>query len=147
MNADYIHRLNDSRGQRITWLLEELNLEYDIKVYFRDKNKRAPPELKEVNPLGKSPAITVETPGLEKPLVLAESGAIVEYLTDHFGKHLIPKRYPDGSDGLVGTETKEWIRYRVSAILHVDPSHFIVHFRACIFASLKFLCPQAVFSE
>ncbi|KAF1980248.1 glutathione transferase [Bimuria novae-zelandiae CBS 107.79] len=107
-----VHWLNESRGQRIVWLLEELNLDYDIKIYFRQEDKHSPPELKQVTPLGKSPAITIEAPSLEKPLVLAESGAIVEYIADHFGTHLIPKRYPDGSDGLVGAETKEWLRHR-----------------------------------
>lgn len=96
------------------WLLEELNLDYDIKTYQRQKDKRSPPELKEVHPLGKSPVISVEAPALEKPLVLAESAAIVEYITDHFGKQLIPQRYPEGKDGVVGAETDEWLRYRVS---------------------------------
>lgn len=81
---------------------------------MRQKDKHSPPELKQVHPLGKSPAITIEAPGLEEPLVLAESAAIVEYIADHFGTHLIPKRYRDGSDGVVGGETKEWLRYRVS---------------------------------
>jgi glutathione S-transferase len=97
-------------------LLEELNLDYDIKVHFRQKDKHSPPELKQVHPLGKSPLITIQAPRLETPLVLAESGAIVEYLSDHFGQQLTPKRYPDGEDGLIGAETKEWLRYRVSAI-------------------------------
>jgi glutathione S-transferase len=97
-------------------LLEELNLDYDIKVHLRQKDKHSPPELKQVHPLGKSPVITIQAPRLEKPLVLAESAAIVEYLSDHFGQQLTPKRYPDGEDGLIGAETKEWLRYRVSVI-------------------------------
>jgi len=109
------HRLSESRGQRIAWLLEELKVNYDIKTYTRLKTKRSPPELAKVHPLGKSPVITIETPKLEKPLVLAESGTIIEFLTDHYGRHLIPKRYPDGQDGIIGAETKEWLRYRVSA--------------------------------
>lgn len=112
--TNHRRRLNESRGQRIVWLLEELKLEYDIKIYLRQKNKRAPPELKQVHPLGKSPVVTIEAPSLEEPLVLAESGAIVEYIIDHFGTHLIPKRYLDGSEGTIGAETKEWQRYRVS---------------------------------
>ena len=115
-NTEGIYRLNESRGQRIVWLLEELKLDYDIKVYMRQKDKHSPPELKKVHPLGKSPAITIEAPNLGEPLVLAESGAIVEYIADHFGTHLIPKRYAEGSDGLVGGETKEWLRYRVSNV-------------------------------
>lgn len=120
-----VTRLNESRGQRIVWLLEELKLDYDIKVYFRQKDKHSPPELKQVHPLGKSPAISIQAPSLqnEKPLVLAESAAIVEYVSDHFGQKLIPKRYPDGKDGLIGAETKEWLRFRVSAIIFaVEPS-------------------------
>ncbi|MEW7848011.1 glutathione S-transferase [Massilia aurea] len=71
-----VHHLNNSRSQRILWLLEELGLDYDIKRYQRDpKTMLAPPELKAVHPLGKSPVIT------DGDLVVAESGAIVEYLT------------------------------------------------------------------
>ena len=71
-----VHHLNNSRSQRILWLLEELGLEYEIKRYERDpKTMLAPPELKAVHPLGKSPVIT------DGDLVVAESGAIVEYLT------------------------------------------------------------------
>lgn len=73
----------------------------------------APPELKEVHPLGKSPAITVETSKSPKPLVLAESGVIMEYLCDHFGGNkLVPKRYVEGSEGEIGGESEEWLRYR-----------------------------------
>lgn len=55
---------------------------YELKTYKRGKDKLAPPELKKVHPLGKSPVITVETPGRSQPLVLAESAAIVEYLCE-----------------------------------------------------------------
>ncbi len=75
-----VHHLNNSRSQRILWLLEELGLEYEIKRYQRDpETMLAPTSLREVHPLGKSPVITDET------LTLAESGAIVEYLVDHYG--------------------------------------------------------------
>jgi glutathione S-transferase len=71
----------------------------------------APKELRDIHPLGKSPVISVEGPsGASK--VVAESGVIVEYLTEHFGKQLIPKRYPEGKDGEIGAETEEWSRYR-----------------------------------
>lgn len=59
--------------------------------------------------------IIIEAPGSSKPLVLAESGAIVEYLCDHFGKArptLVPGRYQAGREGQVGGETEEWMRYR-----------------------------------
>lgn len=76
-----VHHLNNSRSQRILWLLEELELEYEVKRYERDpKTMLAPPELKAVHPLGKSPVIT------DGELTLAESGAIIEYLVDTYGK-------------------------------------------------------------
>ena len=75
-----VHHLNDSRSQRILWLLEELGLEYEVKRYERDaETMLAPASLREVHPLGKSPVIT------DKELTLAESGAIVEYLVDRYG--------------------------------------------------------------
>jgi glutathione S-transferase len=75
-----VHHLNNSRSQRVLWLLEELGLEYEIKPYQRDpQTMLAPPELRAVHPLGKSPVIT------DAGLTLAESGAIVEYLADRYG--------------------------------------------------------------
>ena len=76
---------------------------------------RSPPELKEVHPLGKSPVISIEAPGLERPLVLAESAPIVEYLYEHFGPSRIPQRYAEGKEG-VGAENAAWIQYRVSTV-------------------------------
>ncbi|CAM3747316.1 glutathione S-transferase [Corallococcus sp. ZKHCc1 1396] len=76
-----VHHLNESRSQRILWLLEELGLDYEIVRYQRDpKTRLAPPELKAVHPLGKSPV--VEDDGR----VLAESGAIIETLIRRHGK-------------------------------------------------------------
>ena len=75
-----LHHLENSRSQRILWLLEELGLEYEIKLYKRNvKTSLAPPELMKVHPLGKSPVIT------DGELTIAESGAIVEYLIFHYG--------------------------------------------------------------
>lgn len=75
-----VHHLNNSRSQRVLWLLEELGLEYDIKYYERDpKTLLAPVSLREVHPLGKSPVIT------DGALTLAESGAIIEYLVNRYG--------------------------------------------------------------
>jgi len=75
-----VHHLNNSRSQRVLWLLEELGLQYEVKPYQRDpKTMLAPPELRAVHPLGKSPVIT------DGDLTLAESGAIVEYLATRYG--------------------------------------------------------------
>lgn len=104
-------RLAQSRAQRILWLLEELKVDYELKAYKR-KGVLAPPELKEIHPLGKSPLLTVEAEGASEPLVLAESANIVEYLVDHYGSRLVPKRYLEGKDGQIGGETEQWLRYR-----------------------------------
>lgn len=75
-----VHHLNNSRSQRVLWLLEELGLEYDIKRYQRDAvTMLAPPELRQVHPLGKSPVLT------DGELLLAESGAIVETAIEQYG--------------------------------------------------------------
>lgn len=99
------------------WLLEELNLEYNIKVYKRDANKRAGPDLKAVHPLGKSPVVTIRPANSEKDIVIAESETIMEYICDHFGKQLVPARYPEGQEGVLGAETEEWMRYKVRYLL------------------------------
>lgn len=72
----------------------------------------APPELKEVHPLGKAPVVSIESENTPKPIILAESGLITEYLIDHFAPHLAPKRYAEGKDGQIGGETESWLRYR-----------------------------------
>jgi glutathione S-transferase len=81
-----VHHLNNSRSQRVLWLLEELELAYEIKRYQRDaKTMLAPAALREVHPLGKSPVLS------EGDLTLAESGAIIEYLVERHGRgRLIP---------------------------------------------------------
>ncbi len=76
-----VHHLNNSRSQRVLWLLEELGVDYQIKHYQRDsKTMLAPPELKAVHPLGKSPVIT------DGDITVAESGAIIEYLLENYGQ-------------------------------------------------------------
>ncbi len=76
-----VHHLNHSRSQRVLWLLEELELPYEIKYYQRDrKTMLAPPELRAVHPLGKSPVLT------DGDVTIAETGAIVEYLVDKAGR-------------------------------------------------------------
>jgi glutathione S-transferase len=92
-----VHHLNNSRSQRILWLLEELGLPYEIKRYQRDaKTMLAPPALLQVHPLGKSPVVT------DGDLTLAESGAIIDSLVDTYGAsaHLRPAR-----------GTPEYLRY------------------------------------
>jgi glutathione S-transferase len=85
-----VHHLNNSRSQRVLWLLEELGVEYELRRYQRDPaTMLAPPELKAVHPLGKSPVIT------DGDLTLAESGAIVEYLADRYGNGRLAR--PHGS--------------------------------------------------
>ena len=75
-----VHHLNNSRSQRLLWLLEELGIPYEIKRYQRDaQTMLAPAELRQVHPLGKSPVIT------DGEVTLAESGAIMEYILDKYG--------------------------------------------------------------
>lgn len=76
-----VHHLNNSRSQRVLWLLEELGLDYEVIHYQRDaKTMLAPAALRKIHPLGKSPVIS------DGKIVVAESGAIVEYLVDVYGK-------------------------------------------------------------
>lgn len=81
-----VHHLNNSRSQRVLWLLEELDIEYDIKFYERDqKTMLAPASLRQIHPLGKSPVIT------DAEETIAESGAIIEYIVERYGNgRLIP---------------------------------------------------------
>ena len=97
-----VHHLNNSRSQRILWLLEELGTPYEIVKYQRmEPIPFAPPELREVHPLGKSPVIT------DGGKTIAESGAIVEYLIDTYGKgRMKPKAGTDDYWRYV-----EWMHY------------------------------------
>ena len=97
-----VHHLNDSRSQRILWLLEELDLPYEIEFYQRDAVTRlAPPKLKAVHPLGKSPVLTDGT------ATVIESGAIVDYiLRCHGGGRLVPATDSADYDAYV-----QWLHY------------------------------------
>lgn len=97
-----VHHLNNSRSQRVLWLLEELGLHYEVKRYERDaKTMLAPSSLKAVHPLGKSPVIS------ENGRTIAETGAIIEYILDTHGMgRLIPK--PGTDDRLRYTY---WLHY------------------------------------
>jgi glutathione S-transferase len=97
-----LHHLNDSRSQRILWLLEELGLSYELKRYQRNAETRlAPPELKQVHPLGKSPVIT------DGDITIAESGAVVDYIIRHYGKGAMMPA-PGSADFEV---YNEWLHY------------------------------------
>ena len=97
-----VHHLNDSRSQRVLWLLEELGLPYEIKQYQRDAVTRlAPPELKAVHPLGKSPLIS------DGAKVIHESGAIIDYIIRrHGGGRLQPDPATPAYDVYV-----QWLHY------------------------------------
>jgi glutathione S-transferase len=85
-----VHHLNNSRSQRVLWLLEELGVPYEVKRYERDaKTMLAPPALLAIHPLGKSPVIT------DGEIIFAESGAIIEYLVEKYGEGRM--RPPAGS--------------------------------------------------
>jgi glutathione S-transferase len=97
-----VHHLNESRSQRILWLLEELEVPYEIQFYWRDKHSRmAPTELQRVHPLGKSPVIT------DDGRVIAESGAIVDYIVRHYGEGRL-RPNPESSDY---DEYVHWLHY------------------------------------
>lgn len=92
-----VHHLENSRSQRVLWLLEELGLPYEVRRYERNKaTMLAPPELRAVHPLGKSPVIVDDEKGVSR--TVAETGAIIEYLVDKAGKALRPAG--DGDDAL-----------------------------------------------
>jgi len=96
-----VHHLNESRSQRILWLLEEVGVPYEIRHYARDATTRlAPPALKEVHPLGKSPVLEADG------LTLIESGAIVDYIIRRHGGSLRPA--PDSADF---EAYQQWLHY------------------------------------
>jgi glutathione S-transferase len=97
-----VHHLNDSRSQRVLWLLEELGLPYEVKRYQRDaKTMLAPAALRAIHPLGKSPVI--EDGGVK----VAETGAIVEYLLDAYGQGRL--KPPAGTEA--GRCFTYWLHY------------------------------------
>ena len=104
-----VHHLNDSRSQRVLWLLEELAVPYEIKHYQRDALTRlAPPELKAVHPLGKSPVIT------DNGLTVHESGAIIDYLIRHHGGgRLQPAPHTREFEAY-----QQWLHYAEARIAH-----------------------------
>lgn len=92
-------------------------MDYNLEIFHRDKKtKLAPPELKKVHPLGKSPVISITPPGSTEPVIVAESALIIEYLLEHFGMNntgrLLPKKWREGQEGKVCGETEEWMRFK-----------------------------------
>jgi glutathione S-transferase len=110
-----VHHLETSRSQRILWLLEELELPYEIKHYQRDpKTRLAPPELKAVHPLGKSPVLT---DGRE---TIAESAAIIEYLVENYGQNLrgeLARLQPAGGTS-AHRQCRFWMHYAEGSLMN-----------------------------
>jgi glutathione S-transferase len=104
-----VHHLEYSRSQRVLWLLEELGLSYEVKVYKRNpKTKMAPPEMKAIHPLGKSPIIT------DDKLVVAESGAIIEYLLDRYDSQNTLRPAPGTPERLA---YNYWLHYAEGSLM------------------------------
>src|SRR5437667_12826862 len=107
-----VHHLNNTRSQRLLWLLEELGLPYEIVRYQRQPDMRAPAELRAVHPLGKSPVIT------DNGNTIAESGAIAEYILDTYGEGRLvpPPKTPET------VSSPPWLHYgEGSGMAHVSP--------------------------
>ncbi|KAK1750783.1 hypothetical protein QBC47DRAFT_393546 [Echria macrotheca] len=109
-----LHWLNGSRAQGTMWLLEELQVPYELDVHHRLPTGFAPPEADKLHILGKFPIVSISGGGQEKPLVLAESAFIIQYLSEHFthARNLVPRRWRDGQEGKIGGETEAWMRYQ-----------------------------------
>lgn len=103
-----VHHLEDSRSQRVLWLLEELGVDYEIKLYKRDpKTMLGPESLKQIHPLGKSPVLE------DDGRAIAESGAVIDYLVEHYGDgRLIP---PAGSDERLAYTY--WLHYSEGSLM------------------------------
>jgi glutathione S-transferase len=102
-----VHHLNNSRSQRVLWLLEEIGLEYEVVRYQRDaKTMLAPASLRRIHPLGKAPIIE------DGSLRLAETGAIVDYLVSQYGKELEPAR---GSEA--HWRYRYWLHYAEGSLM------------------------------
>ena len=102
-----VHHLNNSRSQRVLWMLEELGLPYEIRRYERDKETMlAPPELREVHPLGKSPVLQ------DGDRTLAETGAIVEYLVEKADGRLGPPAHREQA-----LRYRFWLHYAEGSLM------------------------------
>jgi len=102
-----VHHLNNSRSQRVLWLLEELGTPYEVVRYERDKaTMLAPAELKRAHPLGKSPVIE------DDGKTFAETGLIIEYLVERYGPNLMPPRDSD-----LYWRYKYWLHYAEGSLM------------------------------
>ena len=102
-----VHHLNNSRSQRVLWLLEEIGAPYEVVRYERDKKTMlAPKDLRRIHPLGKSPIIE------DNGRTIAETGLIVEYLVQRYGTDLAP---PNGSDSY--WRYKYWLHYAEGSLM------------------------------
>lgn len=107
MSHIVVHHLERSRSHRVLWLLEELELPYELVAYARDpKTMRAPPELAAIHPLGRSPLVTIDG------VVLAESGAILEELVERFGGGRLRPEAPDALRQL-----RFWMHYAEGSLM------------------------------
>ncbi|GLR07994.1 glutathione S-transferase [Mixta theicola] len=102
-----VHHLNNSRSQRILWLLEELELPYEIRRYQRQANMLAPEALKQVHPLGKAPVIS------DGGRVVAESGAILEYLAGRYDNH--QRLTPQNEEETL--QSRYWLHYAEGSLM------------------------------
>jgi glutathione S-transferase len=102
-----VHHLNNSRSQRVLWLLEEIGLDYEVVRYQRDaKTMLAPTSLRRIHPLGKAPIIE------DGALRLAETGAIVDYLVGRYGEQLAP---PQGD--VSSWRYRYWLHYAEGSLM------------------------------
>ena len=102
-----LHYLPDSRSQRILWMLEEIGVDYQVRVHPRTKTRRSPASLKAIHPVGKGPVLT------DGDRVVAESGHIVEYLAERHAPHF----FPEGDDHRL--EHRYWMHFAEAT--HVVP--------------------------
>ncbi|WP_061936740.1 glutathione S-transferase family protein [Aureimonas sp. AU22] len=122
-----IHHLNNSRSQRVLWLLEELGVPYEVRRYERLKTLAAPPELKAVHPLGKSPVLT------DGALTLAETGAIVTYIAQTYGGGRFQPR----------EDSADWWRMQ-HFLHHAEGSAMPPLFMKLVFASIPSQAPALI---
>ena len=105
----HVHHLEKSRSHRILWLLETLEIDYELVVYQRDsKTQQAPAALKKIHPLGKSPVIT------DGELTIAESGAIIDYLLQRYGQGRLQ---PSPDDMTTWVDYRYWLHYAEGSLM------------------------------